>query len=78
MAVTYVTSSAVSAVAYDAASGILRVRFQDGRTYQYSGVPVDVHRALLGAESKGTFFNRTIRGQFSYVREPICARAPVA
>ena len=39
-----------------------------GRFYQYSGVPPAVHQALLQTSSKGSYFNRAIRGQFPYAR----------
>jgi hypothetical protein len=36
--------------------------------YQYFGVPAAVHEALLRAPSKGSYFNRAIRGWFPYCR----------
>ena len=35
-----------------------------GRRYLYLGVPADVAKGFAGAQSKGAFFNRVIRGQF--------------
>lgn len=35
-----------------------------GRRYLYLGVPVDTAEAFARAESKGSFFNRAIRGRF--------------
>jgi hypothetical protein len=34
--------------------------------YRYFDVPVDVHENLLRASSKGSYFNRFIRGRFAY------------
>ena len=44
----------------------LVVTFTTGKTYQYFGVPPDVHEALLAAPSKGTFFNQQIRSSYRY------------
>lgn len=35
-----------------------------GRRYLYLGVPADTAEAFSRAESKGSFFNRAIRGRF--------------
>ena len=58
----------LAAVALDASRSCLRVQFRDGSCYEYAGVPYDVFQALLTAESKGVFFNRVLRGNFSYIR----------
>jgi len=63
-----VESTSLATVAYDADHQILRIEFRDRTVYQYSSVPADVHEALLHASSKGSFFNRVIRGQFPYTR----------
>jgi hypothetical protein len=56
-----IESSAVRAVRYNAASGKLDVRFEDGREYRYSEVPRSMFRALLAAKSIGGFVNREIK-----------------
>lgn len=61
-----VESGAFTALAYDATAQRLRIRFQDGHTYEYRGVPPPVHAGLLAADSKGRYFNTTIRGQFPH------------
>src|SRR6266851_9237738 len=53
-------------VAYDDALGMLQLEFRSRAIYQYFGVPVAVHEELLGAPSKGSYFNRVIRGHFPY------------
>ncbi len=63
---TAVQSTALATVAYDFGSGILRLRFRDQSTYQFSEVPAAVYEALLRTPSKGEYFNRAIRGQFPY------------
>jgi KTSC domain-containing protein len=68
MHITAVESTTLATVAYDEALELLQLRFRNGATYQYFAVPVAVHIALLGAESKGSYFNRVIRGGFRYGR----------
>jgi hypothetical protein len=57
----YVESSAVRAVRYHAPTSELDVRFEEGREYRYSHVPRSKFRALLAAESIGTFVNHEIK-----------------
>lgn len=64
---TAVESTALSSVAYDDAREILRLEFRSRAIYHYYGVPAAVHAALLDALSKGSYFNRAIRGRFRYV-----------
>ena len=63
-----VDSTTLSMVAYDNSHRFLQVEFRDQTTYRYFDVPFDVFRSLLGAESKGVFFNRHIRDRFAYAR----------
>jgi hypothetical protein len=59
-------STAVRAIRYDAERQRLVVRFIDGDEYAYVGVPGEVHRSFVDAESKGRFFSQMIRGHFPY------------
>ena len=63
-----VVSTTLSAVAYDGSRQSLWVQFRDGACYQYAPVPPVAFAALLAADSKGSFFNRFIRGKFLFVR----------
>jgi KTSC domain len=63
---TPVVSSSIHGVGYDPDAQTLEVEFKHGRVYQYFHVPLDVLPAFLAAESKGSFFNRHIRGHFGY------------
>ena len=56
-----VKSSQIAAVGYDAAAKKLAVQFTRGQTYHYDNVPPELHQQLLGAESIGSFFGKTIR-----------------
>ena len=63
---TVVESTTLATVAYDADRELLQLEFRDRAIYQYFGVPAELHEALLRAPSKGSYFNRVIRGQFAY------------
>ena len=66
MLVAAVESTTLATVAYDEARELLQLEFCSRAVYQYLGVPAAVHRALLGAPSKGSYFNQAIRGRFSF------------
>ena len=66
MDVTTVESTTLATVAYDKARGLLQLEFRSRAIYQYFGVAAAVHEALLCAPSKGSYFNRFIRGRFPY------------
>ena len=69
---TRVESSTLRALAYDDGRGILQLEFRSRAIYHYYGVPAPVYEALLGAPSKGSYFNRVIRGRFAHA---LCASA---
>ena len=66
MRVTAVESATLATVAYDKARGLLQLEFRSRAIYQYFDVPAAVHEGLLGAPSKGSYFNRFIRGRYAY------------
>jgi len=66
MRVANVESSTLATVAYDEARELLHLEFCNRTVYQYFGVPAAVHQALLGAPSKGRYFNHAIRGRFPF------------
>jgi KTSC domain len=66
MYVTAVESTTLVTVAYDKACKLLQLEFGSRAIYQYFGVAAAVHEGLLGAPSKGSYFNRFIRGRFPY------------
>ena len=63
---TVVESTSLATVAYDDIRECLRLEFRSRAIYQYFGVPPAVHQALLQAPSRGSYFNRVIRGRFPY------------
>lgn len=63
-----VDSTAITDIEYENEHGKLFVRFADGDRYVYVGVPGEVHRSFLDADSKGGFFADEIRDVYPYNR----------
>ena len=61
-------SSLLVWASYDPETQQLDLELQDGKRYRYFPVPSDCFQQLLNAESKGRYFNRSIRNLFSYQR----------
>jgi hypothetical protein len=61
-----VESSAIRDIRYDEDRAKLYVTFVDGDEYVYVGVPGEVCRSFLDADSKGRFFAHEIRDQYPY------------
>lgn len=57
-----VESSVIAEVGYE--DGVMEVRFNNGGVYRYFNVSPRVCLDLLRADSKGSFFNREIRGAY--------------
>jgi KTSC domain len=70
-----VESTTLLSLAYDQARELLQLEFRSGTVYQYFGVPLAVHEALLNAPSKGSDFNNAIRGRFAYVLVAVTEQA---
>jgi len=62
----HVESEAISEIRYDAERAKLFVTFHDGDQYVYVGVPGEVHRSFLDADSKGQYFAYEIRDKFPF------------
>jgi hypothetical protein len=61
-----VESAAIREIDYDAERAKLLVRFMSGEQYVYVGVPDEVHRSFLEADSKGRFFQAEIRDRYPF------------
>ncbi|HYD46320.1 MAG TPA: KTSC domain-containing protein [Phenylobacterium sp.] len=61
-----VESTAIREIDYDDAHEKLFVRFESGDRYVYVGVPGEVHRSFVEADSKGRFFAYEIRDRYPY------------
>jgi KTSC domain len=59
-----VESSNIRSIGHDAESNTLRVEFKNGGTYEYDGVPAEVHDDLIDAPSKGQHLHKHIRGMY--------------
>ena len=82
MRVATLESTTLATVADDEAQELLQLEFWSRAVYLYFGVPAAVYEALLGAPSKGRYFNGTIRGRYSYRQilgpNPVLQSAEVA
>ena len=66
----FVDSSNIEAIGYDPEARELHVRFlKSGDTYVYSDVDLAVFDELMQAESKGSYLNRRIKGNYQYRRQ---------
>jgi hypothetical protein len=63
-----VESAAISEIDYDAERTKLLIRFVSGERYVYVGVPGEVCRAFVEADSKGRFFQSQIRNRYPFNR----------
>ncbi|MGV8997686.1 MAG: KTSC domain-containing protein [Parvibaculaceae bacterium] len=62
----YFNSTAIRWADYDPSSRNLYVEFTSGpKRYTYYGVPPSIWQGLLNASSKGTYFDRYIRDNYS-------------
>lgn len=59
-----VDSRAIQAIGYDFASRRLRIRFEQGDSYDYCGVPQELYERFMNTYSKGRFYNDHIRDRF--------------
>ena len=82
MRIATVESATLATVGYDEKLKHLQLEFCSRAIYLYSGVPAAVFEALLGAPSKGRYFNGTIRGRYPYRQilgaNPVLQSAEVA
>lgn len=67
---TPVESTTMLSVGYDSTEQVLEVEFTSGAVYQYLEVPATVFEKLMDAESKGRYFNREIRDDYTVLRAP--------
>jgi len=59
-------SSVIAAMNYYPSSSTLRITFVSGTIYDYSDVPEKVFNKMKAFTSKGTFFNRNIKGKYHF------------
>jgi hypothetical protein len=69
-------STSLNAATYRNQSAVLELEFGSGAIYRYAGVPEQVYRELLHAESKGRYFHQHIRNRFPYAKIDPTRRGP--
>ena len=60
------SSRTLASAGYDADRCQLELEFRSGKRYLYFQVPRHCYEELLQAESKGRYFNRSIRNRFAF------------
>lgn len=65
---TLVESTTVASVGYEPEVSTLEIEFRTGAAYQYFAVPRHIFDGLLGAQSKGAFFNEHIKSRYPFRR----------
>jgi KTSC domain-containing protein len=70
---TPLDSTTIASAGYDPETRVLEVQFCGGAICRYHLVPCSIYRDLLAADSKGRFFNRSIRRNFAC--EPLAGKA---
>lgn len=68
MDVKPVRSRDLALIGYDAATSVLEVVFRAGGVYRYQQVPEEVYQGLMQASSHGSYFQKHIKGRFSYTK----------
>lgn len=63
-----VKSRDIALVGYDPGSATLEIVFRAGGVYRYQNVPEGVYHALMSASSHGTYFQKHIKSQYTYVK----------
>jgi KTSC domain len=63
-----VVSSVLRSIGYDQSHAVLEIEFVSGRVYRYHMVPRREWSGLLGALSKGRYFDAHIREKFPTMR----------
>jgi hypothetical protein len=64
-----VESTAIERVEYDEFMRQLVITFTGGSIYTYYDVPRTVYAGLLGAGSKGTYFNACIKDHYRFTQQ---------
>lgn len=59
-----VKSSNVAAVAYDATTSTLYVKFKSGPTWKYAPVPESVYTTFFVVPSAGRYFAEAVKGRY--------------
>jgi hypothetical protein len=74
MARVALQSTSLNAATYQEQRAVLELEFGSGAIYRYAGIPEQVYRELLNAESKGRYFNQHIRNRFTHTKVDLTRR----
>lgn len=62
-----IDSSLIRSIGYDFPNSLLEVELlPTGRVYRYFDVPLSIYNELMAAESKGSYFNESIRDLYPF------------
>jgi hypothetical protein len=61
-----VQSSNMDKIGYDEVKQELFIRFKNGSTYKYNGVPASIWEELQSSESKGKYLNANVKGEYRF------------
>jgi hypothetical protein len=64
MDMVMVISSAIRSIGHDPSSLNMMIKFKQGKSSLFRRVPRYVYDSFLGARSKGTFYDRHIKGHY--------------
>lgn len=66
---TSVESSNIQKVGYDSDKLELYVTFHSGKTYIYKRVKIEVYKAMIAAESVGSYFIANVKTKYVFVQK---------
>ena len=64
MEMEFVNSSAILEIGYDEATGQMKIKFKQGKVYDFCQVPKYILQGLLESSSKGAYYNTHIRDNY--------------
>ena len=65
-----IDSSLIRAIGYDFPNSVLEVELlPSGRVYRYFDVPLSIYNELMASDSKGSYFNESIRDLYPFEEE---------
>lgn len=59
-----VDSSAILEIGYDECKQQMKIKFKQGKVYDFCQVPKHIFQGLLESSSKGTYYNNHIRDNY--------------
>jgi hypothetical protein len=65
---TFVKSSQIKAIGYDTETNELYVDFNNGTTYKYLNVELEVFETMCKAESVGKYLGSFIKNVYEYIK----------